>query len=62
MKSVNGKRVNTEGLESEDVKKTNHFLDDEETRGIYYNQIERNRMWGYNLKLIGSGWETLGAL
>jgi hypothetical protein len=61
MKNLNGKTVNTEGLESEDLKKTNHFLDDERMRGIYYTQFERNR-GGYNLQLTGVGWETLGAL
>jgi hypothetical protein len=44
MKNLNGKTVNTEGLESEDLKKTHHFLDDERTRGIYYTQFEKNGM------------------
>jgi hypothetical protein len=35
-----GITVNIERLESEDLKKTNHFLDDERTRGIYYTQFE----------------------
>ena len=35
------KTANTEGLETEDLKNTNHFLDDERTRGIYYTQFER---------------------
>jgi hypothetical protein len=47
--------ANTEGLWSEDLKKTNHFLDNERRRGIYYTQFERNKMWGYNLKLTASG-------
>jgi len=42
MTNLKGKTVNTEGLESEDLKKTNHFLYDERTRGIYYTQFERN--------------------
>jgi hypothetical protein len=51
MKNLNGKRVNSEGLESEDLKKINNILDDERTRGI-----------NYNVKLTGLLWEILGAL
>ena len=39
MKDLNGKMVNTVELELEDLKKTNHFLDDERMRGIYYTQF-----------------------
>jgi len=42
MENLIGKRVNTEGVETEDLKNTNHFLDDERTRGIYYTQFERS--------------------
>jgi hypothetical protein len=62
MTNLKAKTVNTEGLESEDLKKTNHFLYDERTRGIYYTQFKRNRMWGGNMKLTGLVWEILGAL
>jgi hypothetical protein len=44
MRDLNGKMVITEGLESEDLEKTNHFLDDERRRGIYYTQFGRNKM------------------
>jgi len=62
MENLKGKMANTEGLETEDLKNTNHFLDDERIREIYYTQFERNRMRGYNLKLTGLVWEKLGAL
>lgn len=44
MENLNVEKANTERLETEDLKNTNHFLDDERTREIYYTQFERNRM------------------